>query len=64
MGGMLLCEHQSKGVDTMKKQSFGSMIQEMRKEAGMTQAELAERMGVTDKAVSKWERDISFPGMI
>ena len=27
----------------------------------MTQAELAERMGVTDKAVSKWERDISFP---
>ncbi len=45
----------------MKKQSFGSMIQEMRKEAGMTQAELAERMGVTDKAVSKWERDISFP---
>ena len=45
----------------MKNQSFGSMIQEMRKEAGMTQAELAERMGVTDKAVSKWERDISFP---
>ena len=45
----------------MKKQSFGSMIQEMRKQEGMTQAELAERMGVTDKAVSKWERDISFP---
>ena len=27
----------------------------------MTQLELAERMGVTDKAVSKWERDLSFP---
>ena len=27
----------------------------------MTQLELAEKMGVTDKAVSKWERDLSFP---
>ena len=27
----------------------------------MTQLELAERMGVTDKAVSKWERDLSYP---
>lgn len=27
----------------------------------MTQLELARQMGVTDKAVSKWERDLSFP---
>lgn len=27
----------------------------------MTQLELAEKMGVTDKAVSKWERDLSCP---
>ena len=27
----------------------------------MTQLELAQQMGVTDKAVSKWERDLSFP---
>lgn len=45
----------------MKKQSFGSMIAALRKENGMTQLELAEKMGVTDKAVSKWERDLSFP---
>ena len=32
-----------------------------RKENGMTQLELAEKMGVTDKAVSKWERDLSCP---
>ena len=45
----------------MKKQTFGSMIATLRKEQGMTQFELAEKMGVTDKAVSKWERDLSFP---
>ena len=45
----------------MKKQTFGTMIATMRKERGMTQLELAEKMGVTDKAVSKWERDLSFP---
>lgn len=45
----------------MNKQTFGSMIATLRKEKGMTQLELAEKMGVTDKAVSKWERDLSFP---
>ncbi len=45
----------------MKKQTLGMMISSLRKEKGMTQLELAERMGVTDKAVSKWERDLSFP---
>ena len=45
----------------MRKQTFGAMIATMRKENGMTQLELAEKMGVTDKAVSKWERDLSFP---
>ena len=45
----------------MKKQTFGNIIVSLRKEKGMTQLELAEKMGVTDKAVSKWERDSSFP---
>ena len=45
----------------MKKQTLGMMISLLRKEKGMTQLELAEKMGVTDKAVSKWERDLSFP---
>lgn len=45
----------------MKKQTFGNVIAALRKEKGMTQLELAEEMGVTDKAVSKWERDLSFP---
>ena len=45
----------------MKKQTLGMMISSLRKVKGMTQLELAEKMGVTDKAVSKWERDLSFP---
>lgn len=47
----------------MKKKTLGSMIAELRKEHGMTQLELADRMGVTDKAVSKWERDLSCPDL-
>ena len=34
---------------------FGNYIYERRCKAGMTQAEMAERLGVTNKAVSKWE---------
>ena len=45
----------------MTQQTFGAMVAELRKEKGMTQLELAQQMGVTDKAVSKWERDLSFP---
>ena len=43
------------------KKTLGNMIAELRKQQGMTQLELAEKMGVTDKAVSKWERDLSCP---
>lgn len=43
------------------KKTLGTTISELRKQHGMTQLELAEKMGVTDKAVSKWERDLSCP---
>lgn len=45
----------------MDKNTMGMMIASKRKELGMTQLELANKMGVTDKAVSKWERDLSCP---
>ena len=41
--------------------SIGKTIAFFRKKKGMTQSELAEKMHVTDKAVSKWERDLSCP---
>ena len=43
------------------EKTLGGMISSLRRERGMTQNDLAEKMGVTDKAVSKWERDLSCP---
>ena len=39
----------------------GALIAQVRKERGLTQAALAERLGVTGKAVSKWERGAGCP---
>ncbi len=39
----------------------GQLIAQARKEKGMTQRELADQLHITDRAVSKWERGISFP---
>lgn len=43
---------------------FGKFIQELRKEKNMTQKELAEKLNLTDKAISKWERGLSFPDIV
>ncbi|MDD3412321.1 MAG: helix-turn-helix domain-containing protein [Eubacteriales bacterium] len=40
---------------------IGRLIYSLRKEKGMTQAVLAERMNISDKAVSKWERGLGCP---
>lgn len=45
----------------MDKQSIGTVISINRKKKGLTQKALAEQLNVTDKAVSKWERDIACP---
>ena len=39
----------------------GKMIAEKRKERGMTQDELGKMLGISGKAVSKWERGLSNP---
>lgn len=41
--------------------SIGKTISELRKAKGWTQVELAEKLGVSDKAVSKWESEGGFP---
>ena len=48
-------------VITLDRQTFGAYIAEQRKRQGLTQQQLAQRLYVTDKAVSKWERGLSYP---
>ncbi len=45
----------------MNNNNMGSFISEMRKTKKMTQKDLAQALGITDKAVSKWERGLSYP---
>lgn len=44
-----------------EKITFGKFISKKRRELGLTQKELAENLYVTESAVSKWERGISYP---
>lgn len=52
---------EQKGMKGMNNEKTGKMIQQLRKEKGMTQLILADNLGITDRAVSKWERGKSFP---
>ena len=45
----------------MDQIKIGKFIASRRKEQGMTQAALAEKLGISDKAVSKWETGKSMP---
>ena len=45
----------------LDKQKFGAFVTALRKEQGMTQKELASRLYLSDKAVSKWETGGSVP---
>ena len=45
----------------MDNEKFGNFIKRLRKEKKLTQKELGEKLNITDKAISKWERGLSFP---
>ena len=45
----------------MDQWKTGRFIAECRKEKNLTQMQLAEKLGITDKAISKWERGVSMP---
>ena len=45
----------------MDQLKIGKFIAECRKKANLTQMQLAEKLGITDKAISKWERGIAMP---
>lgn len=48
----------------MDKKVIGQKISSLRKEKGLTQKELAEKLCVTDKSVSKWETGVHFPDIV
>lgn len=50
-------------MNCMNPERTGSFISNRRKVMGLTQSQLAQQLGVTDKAVSKWERGRSFPDL-
>ena len=43
----------------MDYEKIGALIRNLRTQQGLTQRELAQRLAVSDKAVSKWERGVS-----
>ena len=45
----------------MDAKKTGKYISDNRKKQGLSQKELAKKLNVTDKAISKWERGLSFP---
>ena len=45
----------------MDQLKIGTFIAECRKQKNLTQMQLAEKLGITDKAISKWERSIAMP---
>lgn len=51
----------SDNTETNNSNTLGKRIMALRKAAGMTQEQVAERLGVSPQAVSKWENDVSCP---
>ncbi|MDO4960562.1 MAG: response regulator [Eubacteriales bacterium] len=45
----------------MDNTAFGILIRSLRKQNNLTQTDLADKMNLTNKAISKWERGLSFP---
>lgn len=45
----------------MNQKSVGTTISQLRKNNGLTQSQLAEQLGVSDKTISKWENGLGFP---
>ena len=54
-------KQRDKDGDNMDLKKIGQYIQMKRKDLGLTQAELAEKLGMSNKSVSKWERGVCLP---
>lgn len=50
-------------MDQINNEKVGSYISELRKAKKLTQKDLADKLYVSDKTVSKWERGVSMPSI-
>ncbi len=53
--------YNGKKEEKMNQEQIGKFIATCRKKKNLTQLELAEKLGITDRAVSKWERGLNLP---
>ena len=58
MDGIVLVFREDK-ENYMDNEKIGKFVLELRKQKGITQMELAEKVGVSDKTISKWECGVS-----
>ena len=61
---VLYITHSGGRKDFIMKKTLGTRIAELRREKGLKQDELAEKLGVSSQAVSKWENDVSCPDIM
>jgi transcriptional regulator with XRE-family HTH domain len=47
----------------MVREPFGTRLRSLRERAGMTQAELAQKIGTDQRTLSRWERNFILPGL-
>lgn len=50
---------QQKEVNYMDQKKIGLFIKQLRKEKGLTQEQFAEKLGVSNRSVSRWENGVS-----
>lgn len=61
MRALMRCGSDKKRRKSMDNVKIGNLINKLRKEKGMTQLQLAEKLHISDKTVSKWERGLGCP---
>ena len=59
MFSIIMLIDESVNGGNMTSESIGKFMCELRKEIGMTQKEMANKLGVSDKTISKWETGVS-----